>query len=194
MRYISPILFAAVTLMLTSSPTHAQEEAALDLYVFSGYQNTPEGFDVERNVNYSNGLRAGGGVGVEFSDLLSIRGDFAYTTTGGRETGLVDEDVDFSRMYGAIRLQLAYPVDGNFSPHAFAGGGLVHNERTSDSYSYDVTDSGAVFGVGFRYRIPDSRFSVFADSEGWVYPRSTLGETQFDKMLNVGLTYRAVQR
>lgn len=194
MRYIFPILLAAVTLTLSSSPAHAQEEAALDLYVFSGYQNTPDGFDVERNVDYSNGLRAGGGVGVEFSDYLSLRGDFAYTSTTGRETGLVEEDVDFSRVYGAIRLQLAYPVSRNFSPYAFAGGGLVHNARTADSYSFDVTDSGALFGAGFRYRIPDSRFSIFADSEGWVYPRSTVGQTQFDKMLNVGLVYRAVER
>lgn len=186
-----PALVVAITLA-APLPAEAQDEAALDLFAFGGFQNAPASFDAHRQVDYGGGLRVGAGAGIAFSDYVSLRGDYSYTSSSGQETGLVSEDVDFSRQYASLRLQLSYPMASGFKPYAFGGGGLVTLKRRADSYSFDFQEIAGVFGAGFRYDFSDSPFGIFAEGKGWAYNRNTLGESQLDKVLNLGVSFRAV--
>lgn len=182
------LLAGAFLLLATPGASSAQEDGSIGLTVFTGAQNSPTSFDAFRSVEYDAGVRFGAGLVFVIDEYVSVRGSFALANNGGRETGVLSEDIDFSRKYYSAELQVSYPTSPTLSPYVFAGGGLVTVDRSSPSYSYDMTEGAGVFGLGASFRVNES-ISVFAEGQGWIYSRQTVGETQFDKTVNVGLTY-----
>ena len=186
----SRTLVVAATLLLMAWPAaiQAQEEGGLGLTVFAGAQNSPTAFDAFRSVEYDAGVRMGAGLVFFIDEYVSVRGSVAFAGNSGRETGAVSEDIDFSRTYYGAELKVGYPMDSGVAPYVFAGGGLVTVDRSSPSYSYDMTEGAGLIGLGASFRVNES-VSVFAEGQGWIYSRQTVGGTQIDKTLNVGLTY-----
>lgn len=186
-------LFAVVLLLalLAGLPASsaAQEDARFGVTLFTGLQNTPTAFDVVRSVEYDGGVRLGAGLLLRFDEYVSVRGTFAMSQNSGRETGVVNDEVDFTRQYFGADLQVSYPLSPALSPYVFAGGGMVRIDRSAPSYAYDMTEGAALFGLGARYAVGES-LSLFVEGQGWVYSRQTVGETQVDRSVNVGISYQ----
>lgn len=184
------ILLASALLWLLAMPgsTSAQQDEGIGLTIFTGAQNSPTSFDAFRSVEYDAGVRFGAGVIFVIDEYVSVRGTVALSNNTGSESGAVSEDIDFSRQYYGAQVQVQYPATSTLSPYVFAGGGLVTVERSAQSYSYDMTEGAGLFGVGASFRLNES-LALYAEGQGWIYSRQTVGDTQLDKTVNVGLTY-----
>jgi hypothetical protein len=170
---------------------HAPEsEGTISVAGFAGLQNQPGGFDVFRPVQYDAAKLVGGSLILGLFPALSIRGDFAVALSSGQEGAPINESVDLNRSYIGVSLELTLPNRSGFAPYVFGGGGVVKLRRTAPSYNFDLTESGALFGGGFAYRFADSPFSAFLQVTEWVYPRTSVGGTQFDTAFGAGLRYR----
>lgn len=187
-RFNILVLGAALVLAASARPALAQDDGTVGVMLFTGAQNTPAAFDVFRSTDYDMGVRIGGGLVVDIDQYVGVRGTFGYTSNSGQETGPVTGAIDFQRQYFSAELQLKYPVTPSLSPYLLAGGGLVSVSRESPDYTYDMTEGAATFGLGASYRIRES-LSLFAEGKGWIYTRQTVGETQLDRALDVGLVY-----
>jgi hypothetical protein len=182
-------LVVALALVTVPTPSAGQENSRFGVSLFGGVQNTPAAFDVLRSVEYDTGMRFGAALFLRIDEYVAVRGTFAQAGNSGQESGVVTDAVDFTRQYFGADVQVSYPVTPALAPYIFAGGGLVRLDRSAPSYAYDMTEGGALVGLGLRYHIGPA-LELFAEGQGWIYSRQTVGETQVDRTLNVGLTYQ----
>jgi opacity protein-like surface antigen len=185
-----------VAASLTPASARAQQ-ASNHAIIFSGRGG---GYNALTNLNDAGttdtklGFNAGGGVAVQVHRYVVIRGDFTYgrdeLRTGGTDTG---KHLNKFLYTGAIQLQ--YPTASGLTPYVLAGGGgiTVHEEDTS---GLDKTKAAGVGGLGLSYRIPHTRWAVFAEGLGYLYKvrdfRGSLAgfdKTQFDLAWSGGISY-----
>ena len=187
--YLSRLLLSSgVLAVLAVAPLSAQdEESALILFGSAGFLNSPEDFDVFRDVAYDGGIQVGGGVGLQLYENVTIRGDFAWVKNSGRESAPVSEDVDFQRMYFGASLELNLPLDSGLAPYVFGGGGFVTLDRKASDYAYDVTEGAGLLGGGLRYTPPGSSVQFFAQGAAWMYSNHAVTELQTDAVISAGI-------
>lgn len=183
------ILAALAVVVWLTPPADASAQEELSLYAFGGLGNTPGEFDVVRQVDYGSSPMLGAGFSYALGPLLSLRGDVGWVRNTGDETELVQESVEFTRVYYTAKLQLSYELEGGLQPYAYGGGGVVSVERDAQSYGYDFNEVAGTLGIGVHYGLPDSPLGVFAEGEGWFYNRNTTEGSQFDKAALAGISY-----
>ena len=193
--YLSRLLLARLLLasgvlaVLAVAPLSAQDEdeAALILFGSAGFLNSPEDFDVFRDVSYDSSIQVGGGIGLRLYENVTIRGDFAWVKNSGREAAPVSEDVDFRRLYFGASLELNLPLDSGLAPYVFGGGGFVALDRQASDYAYDVTEGAGLVGGGLRYTPPGSSVQFFAQGAAWMYTNHAVTELQTDVVISAGI-------
>ena len=165
------LLSSGILAALAVGPLSAQDdgESALILFGSAGFLNSPEDFDVFRDVAYDGGIQIGGGIGLQLYENVTVRGDFAWVRNSGREAAPVNEDVDFSRVYSGASLEVSLPLDSGVSPYVFGGGGFVSLDRDAPDYAYDVTEGAGSSEGGCGSRLLDPR----SNSSGRARPGCT---------------------
>jgi hypothetical protein len=182
-----------VIALFAATPASAQEGTSISVFGFGGMINSPTDFDVDRDVSYDAGIRLGGGIALQLYEQVAVRGDFSFVSGSGQDTsGGINEDVSLDRMFYSGSLELQYPLESDFTPYAFLGGGVVTLDRkgaTATSYAYDLTEFTGLLGVGARYGF-SSNLEAFVEGVSWIYNRAASGDSQTDMSLNVGIGYR----
>lgn len=183
-------LLAAIAFLVPTSPVEAQAgQAELALSGFGGFATDPGGFDVFRQTEFDAGFHLGGTVSFRLSEHLAIRGGVIRTWSDGRETGVLDEAVDFERTYHGTAVEGRVPL-GSLTPYGFAGAGMVSVDRSANDLSYDFTTLGGNVGSGVAYPFPGAPLELFVEGGGWFYERVSTGQgTQFDFLLSAGVTF-----
>ncbi len=183
------LLSSGVLAVLAAAPLTAQDEdeSALILFASAGFLNSPEDFDVFRDVSYDGGIQVGGGIGLQLYENVTIRGDFAWVKNSGREAAPVNEDVDFQRLYFGTSLELNLPLDSGLAPYVFGGGGFVALDRKAPDYAYNVTEGAGLLGGGLRYTPPGSSVQFFAQGAAWMYSNHAITELQTDAVISAGI-------
>lgn len=183
------LLSSGILAALAAGPLSAQDdgESALILFGSAGFLNSPENFDVFRDVAYDGGIQIGGGIGLQLYENVTVRGDFAWVRNSGREAAPVNEDVDFSRMYSGASLEVSLPLDSGVSPYAFGGGGFVSLDRDAPDYAYDVTEGAGILGGGLRFMPAGSSVQFFGQAAAWMYSNHAVTELQTDVVFSAGI-------
>jgi len=183
-------VFTSLALILPLSASSQQGPTALGVQAYGGFGNDPSGFDAGRDVAFDAGIRLGVGLTVRFSDYLSLRVDAATVSNSGtdRTLGAINEPVDFRRTYYSSALQISRPLASGFTPYLMVGGGMVRLQRDANEYWYGLSQFAALGGLGAAYPISE-KLSVVAEGTGWIYERQTVGESQFDNAVTIGLKY-----
>ena len=195
MSGVRRLFLAVLVSAFAALPVNAQEPVnSISISAHGGLINSPTDFDADRAVDYSSGVRFGGGLALQLYERLSIRGDASFTFGSGTDvTGGINEDVSLDRQFYGGGVEILLATGGNAEPYVYGGGGLIVVDRVGEdpitSYSFDVTEFTGVVGAGVRYVFTSNTF-VFIDGTGWIYTNSILDEGQFDTSLSVGLGYR----
>ena len=141
------------------------------------------------------GYSLGGGVGVQASRFLTLRGDFNFGRNELR-TNAVPTGVRTNRFFYDAAVQLQYPTASGLEPYLFAGGGAVTVHQVGTS-GQNKTKAAGTFGLGLNYLIPRSRFSVFAEGKSWLYKLDQMNgalagfdKTQLEIAWTGGISYR----
>ena len=188
-------LFLAVCVSaIAALPANAQEAvSSFSLSGHGGFINSPTNFDADRTVDYSSGVRFGGGVNLQLYERLSIRGDASFTFGSGTDTsGGINEAVTLDRQFYGGGVEVLLVTDRNVEPYVYGGGGLIVVDRvgeTETSYAYDVTEFTGVLGAGARYLFASNAF-VFVEGMNWIYNNAITDSAQNDRSLSVGFGYR----
>ena len=120
---------------------------------------------------------------------LAVRGDIARAWSSGRETGVLDESVDFDRTYYGVALEGRLPLDA-VTPYVLAGGGLVNVDRSAPSQRYSFDTFGGKLGLGVAYPVGGAPIELFVEGTSWFYGRTSTGQgTQTDFALSAGVTF-----
>lgn len=189
MKHASLLRFVlAGALVLLGAPPAAAQDQALALSGFGGFTTDPGGFDVFRQSEFDPGFHVGGSLAFRLAPRLAVRGDFALARSSGRESGAVNEDVQFDRSYYGVALEYRFPI-GAFSPYVLGGGGMVAVDRQAPSLTYRFSEMAGRFGAGVAYPIGGT-LEAFAEASEWFYARATTGEgLQFDTKISVGMSF-----
>jgi opacity protein-like surface antigen len=195
MSFTRTILGALVIAGGVGQPLAAQDHS-LQLFARGGGYNGFTSLDDAGTADFKKtGYNLGGGVGVEVSRYVTLRGDFTYGRNELRRISTPTGD-HVDRYFYDAAVQLQYPASGGVEPYVFAGGGgvTVHQAGTTVP---DKTKGAGTFGLGVNYRIPGSKFGVFAEAKSWVYkldgmsgPLSVADKTKFELAWSGGLSYR----
>lgn len=192
---IRPILGALAVASLAVTSAHAQGTSRHPLTIsvrgggFSSLSDLNDAGTLDTKTGYSLGT----GVGLQISRHVVVRTDFTFgrdeLRNGGADTG-----IHLNKFMYTAAIQLQQPFSNGLTPYIFAGGGgiTVHEQGTTDS---DKTKAAGVGGLGLRYRLADSRWSVFTEGLGYLYKvrdfqgsLAGLDKTQFDASWTGGLS------
>lgn len=141
------------------------------------------------------GFTIGGTLALSVNRYVAVRGDFTFGRSELRQNG-VETGTHLNKFFYGGALQAQYPTSSGFTPYVFGGGGAVtiHEENTTGQ---NKTKGAGMFGAGLSYRIPRTRFELFAEGAGLVYEHrgfagSTAGfsKTQVDAAYSGGVAYR----
>ena len=194
MTGVRRLFLAVVVSAIAALPANAQEAvSSVSVSAHGGFINSPTAFDADRAVDYSSGVRFGGGLALQIYDRLSIKGSASFTFGSGTDvTGGINEEVTLDRQFYGGGVEVLLVTGRNVEPYVYGGGGLVIVDRvggTTTSYAYDITEFTGVVGAGVRYMF-DSNAFVFVDGTNWIYTNSITDSAQNDSSLSVGLGYR----
>lgn len=194
MSFGTRVILLIVATLPMGFPLSAQEPASgARVFVSAGFINSPTEFDVARAVEYSSGLRVGGGAALQLYDQLAVRADFSTTFGSGTDrTGGINEAVELDRSYAWLGMEFQFRPDEAMTPYLHGGGGIIvvdRNGATATSYNFDVTEFTGVVGGGVQYTLP-SNFQVLVEATGWIYNRAADDSSQFDTSVSVGVGYR----
>jgi len=173
------------------------------LFLGAGGNKTLRSLDDVTQSEFSTGYSLDGGVGVQLSRGVALRGIYTYSRADAEGTTFSPIAGNrFSRHYYGADLQFRAWNDSGFAPYLFAGGGAV--TIAPDQTAIILGPTGGQFannsftrpaargGVGFEYQIPHSGFGLFAEGAGWWYKWDHYGlnRMQVDANFGGGLMYR----
>ncbi len=171
------------------------DRQAVVLYAAAGGFSTLAHLDEPDATNFRTGFNVGAGVGYEFNNYVTLRGNFTFArakaqSTSGAPLSIVG--TEFNRFLYDGDLQLRYPFKGGVAPYIFAGGGAVDVKPDITPAQPSFTKGAGKFGVGISYQIPRSSVGVYVEGTTWVYKWDRYGfdKTQFDTTWSAGITYR----
>jgi opacity protein-like surface antigen len=179
---------ASVAAVALAGPARAQERS-VGLYLRRGGFGSPTSL-IGAPADGAGGRRrtVGGGVGLQLSRFVAVRGDFTYAryeleTRGG------ERDDRLERFYYDAVVRLQYPTAIGLQPYVFAGGGAVRL-RTTDSRGPDQLKPAGTFGLGVSYAVPGTRLGLFLEGKGWAYAKPAGDQFRGAVGWTLGLSYR----
>src|SRR5919109_3983702 len=122
--------------------------------------------------DFKTGFNLGGGVSVDLTRYVALRGDFTWGRDELRLNGQ-DTGIDFDKFFYGAAVQLQYPTASGVRPYVFAGGGGVTLDPRNGAGSSKTKGAGT-FGLGVGYLLPRTNWELFAQSTGWVYKVSDM--------------------
>lgn len=191
---ISYVLLTGITLTVLAAPTAAQSRGLIVSGRGGGFSGLTDLSDSPA-ADLKTGFNVGGTVAVQLHKYLAVRGDFTFARSELRANA-VETGIHLNKFFYGGAIQAQYPTTSGLTPYVFGGGGAVtiHEENTTGQ---NKTKGAGSFGVGLSYRIPRTRFEVFAEGTGLVYQHkpfsgSTAGfsKTQVDATYSGGISYR----
>lgn len=189
-------ILGALTLALTAALPAQAQNPTVSIFARGGGYNALTNLNDAGSADFQKvGFNLGGGIGVRFHPLLTVRGDFTYARNEFRNN-TVETGTKLNRFFYDAALQLQYPTASGLQPYLFAGGGAVTLHQVGTS-GQDETKPAATFGLGLNYHIPDSPFGLFVEGKSWLYrfedlsgPLSGFAKTQYEIAWTGGLSYR----
>jgi opacity protein-like surface antigen len=178
------------------------------LFVNGGGSNTLRDLDEARQADFDTGYNVGGGIGIQLTPGVALRGVYTYSRAQGEDSLGVPflspvAGAHFNRHYYGADLQFRAMNDSGFTPYIFAGGGAVTVDPDDSSVllspdgstsftTESFTKPAGRFGLGFEYQVPNTGFGLYAEGSGWVYNWDRYGfdRTQVDTNWGGGLSYR----
>jgi opacity protein-like surface antigen len=180
--------------VMLAQPVEGQQEAVA-ITVRGGGFNALTSLNEPGTADFKQvGYNVGGGVGVDLSRYLGLRGDFAFARNE-LELNEASTGANLSRYFYDAALQVRYPAASGWTPYAFVGGGAV----TLDPEGSDnaTTKPAGTVGLGLGYAIPGTNLGIGIEGKGWLYEFSELNgglsafdKTQFEITWSAGLSYR----
>ena len=194
MTGVRRFFLAVVVSAIAALPANAQEAVnSISVSAHGGLINSPTDFDADRAVDYSSGVRLGGGLALQLYERISIKGSASFAFGAGTDvTGGINEGVTLDRQFYGGGVEVLLVTGRSFEPYVYGGGGLVVVDRvggTATSYSYDITEFTGVVGAGVRYVFDINAF-VFVEGTNWIYNNAITDSAQNDSSMSVGVGYR----
>ncbi len=195
MSLMRSVLGAAVMIAALAAPVAGQDRA-VTFFASGGGFNALTDVDEAGTADFKKtGFNVRGGVGVDLTRYLAVRGDFTFARNGLRAAG-VETGNELDRYFYDAALQLQYPTESGFTPYAFAGaGGVTLHEVGGDGDNQ--TDVAATFGLGVNYTLPGRGLGFFVEGKSWLFepdeaPGALSGfdRTQYELAWTGGLSYR----
>jgi opacity protein-like surface antigen len=195
MLSLRPILGVLAVASLAVTNAHAQGTSGHPITIgvrgggFSALSDLNDAGTLDTKTGYSVGT----GIGYQISRHVVIRTDFTFARDELRTNG-VDTGTHLNKFMYTAAIQLQQPFSNGVTPYIFAGGGgiTVHEQGTT---GINKTKAAGVGGLGIRYRLADSRWSVFTEGLGYLYKvrdfqgsLAGLDKTQFDVSWTGGLS------
>jgi opacity protein-like surface antigen len=182
------LVAASVATVALAAPARAQERS-LRLYARSGGLESLNSFPHPGAAGTGRrGRTLGGGVGLQLSRFVSVRGDFTYARYELHSRGS-EQDDRLERFYYDAVVRFQYPTAIGLEPYVFAGGGAVRLRQAQSNVPGRLKPAGS-FGLGVSYAVPGTRLGLFVESKGWVYDRPADDRLRTDRAWTVGLSYR----
>ena len=195
MSWVRSAVAALVITLAASAPAAAQGHA-FRLFGRGGGFNGLTNLDDAGTADFKKlGYDVGGGVGVEVTKYVTLRGDFNFARNELR-TNSIATGVKTNRFFYDGAVQLQYPTASGIEPYLFAGGGAVtvHEVGTTGQ---NRTRGAGTFGLGLNYRIPGTALGVFAEGKSWLYKLDNMSgalagfdKTQYEIAWTGGISYR----
>lgn len=159
---------------------------------FNGLTDLADGAAADfKTVGYS----VGGGVGVELSRYVALRGDFTFARNELRLDGAETGD-ELNRYFYEVAVQLQYPTEVGLTPYVFAGGGGITVSEAGASGDSDTNGAGTL-GLGVEYTIPETGFGLFVEGRSWLFGADGLNSlmepydgNQYELAWTGGFSYR----
>ncbi len=200
MSWTRSAVAAAVVAVVSAVPAFAQTGASsyhgVRLFARGGGYNALTNLNEAGTSDFKKlGYSLGGGVGVQASRYLTLRGDFNFGRNELR-TNKIATGVKTNRFFYDAAVQLQYPTASGIERYVFAGGGAVtvHEVGTSGE---NKTRGAGTFGLGLNYQIPGSPLGIFAEGKSWLYKLRDMNgslagfdKTQLDLSWSGGISYR----
>jgi hypothetical protein len=159
---------------------------------FNGLTDLADGGAADfKTVGYS----VGGGLGVELTRYVALRGDFTFARNELRLDG-ADSGDELNRYFYELAVQLQYPTEMGLTPYVFAGGGGITVSEAGASGDSDTNGAGT-FGLGVGYTIPQTGFGLFIEGRSWLFGADGLNSlmepydrNQYELAWTGGFSYR----
>jgi hypothetical protein len=186
----------ALVIALGAAPSAAAQSHAVRLFAKGGGYNALTNLNDAGTSDFKKvGYNLGGGVGVQASKYLTVRGDFNFGRNELR-TNAVPTGIRTNRFFYDAALQLQYPTASGFEPYVFAGGGAVTIHQVGTT-GQNKTRGAGTFGLGLNYQVPKTNFGVFAEGKSWLYKFDQMNgalagfnKTQLELAWSGGISYR----
>ena len=195
MLSIRGLLAALAVGLLLTKPLRAQERAVTFSVRTGGFQALTELNNAGTADFKKVGFNVGGGVGVQLTQYLAVRGDFTFAENELRSNDVFRGD-ELRRYFYDAALQLQYRSTAGLTPYAFAGVGGVTLDQTGSS-AENKTKFASTFGLGLNYELPETGIGFFIEGKGWVYTLNKVGgalsaydKSQVELGWTGGLSYR----
>lgn len=194
-RIIGGLTIAAALVAANATPVEAQDRAVSLFARGGGFNGLTDLADGGAADFHKTGFNVGGGVGVELTRYVALRGDFTFARNELRTDG-TDTGDELNRYFYEAAVQLQYPTARGLKPYVFAGGGAVTVDEVGSGGENDTAGAGTV-GLGLQYAIPGSGLGVFIEGRGWLFGTDNLNavlapydKTQFELAWTGGFSYR----
>lgn len=185
------VWWLAIAPALTVFPAHdaAGQTGALMLFAHGGRHTTISSLS-ESGDDLRAGFLGGGGLGIQLSTYVALRGAAAFVDSDYRGQLLEPASLNFHRMFVSFDLQVGLPTQTGLAPYLFAGAGWVvvdPQDAALDSFR-KVTGH---FGTGFNYVIDNAFVALFGELGAYLFNFDQLGfdRHQFDLTISVGAAY-----
>lgn len=196
MSLIRSIFGVAAVLAVFAAPATAQQERAVSIFARSGGFNALTDLDEAGTADFKKtGFNVGGGVAVDLSRYVALRGDFTFARNELRAAG-VDTGSELNRYFYDAAVQVQYPTQSGLRPYAFAGaGGVTFDEANAEDETQ--TELAGTVGLGVNYTIPGTGLGVFVEGQSWLFDAEDLegalaasDRAQYELAWTGGLSYR----
>lgn len=197
MSLMRSIIGVGAALGVLAGPVAAQDQdRAVSIFARSGGFNALTDVDEAGTADFKKtGFNVGGGVAVDLSRHVALRGDFTFARNELRAGG-VDTGSELDRYFYDAALQLQYPTAAGLTPYAFAGAGGVTLQE-ADAEDESQTELAGTFGLGVNYTIPGTGFGIFVEGQSWLFDGEDLegalaayDRTQYELAWTGGISYR----
>ena len=181
---------AVLTFILVGATTPvSSQERAVVMLAQGGYQ-IPFTNLSDQGDELRSGWMAGGGLGLQLSAHIALRGTALFGGSGYRGSGLSLTESGFHRTFVSLDLQTGLPTTAGWTPYAFAGGGLARINPGDDDLE-GFTNFAARFGMGTNYVLENRFLSLLLEFGGVVYQFNAYGFSgyQFDMQILAGVAY-----
>jgi opacity protein-like surface antigen len=186
LRYFRGVALVALMCGALIQPLEAQS-GALVLFGYGGRGLPLSNLD-EDGDHFRADWMVGGGLAVQLSTNLAVRGSLARIEHGWEGTGLELSDSTFKRTLVSFDVQAGAPLASGFVPYVITGAGWIRVDPQDTSLE-QATKFATRFGTGVNYVIDNSFLALMLEFDTWIYHLGGLGydRVQYDIAIVAGL-------